>query len=488
MLHFTQNTVVQTLDGREKTWSIPELLENPEPLDGEPLAERNAAMRQVVDMAMDVYSDLSETARLRYDFWKLLKPERVATQQFEYTTKVTDTYQWQLTINAEGLFYKDISGEFDPTPGKVTEQLFSDFWFYGPCRPLPDLNTRKVLVAAIRNAFLQAGSPASYKHFTLFEYPSPAETLMHWSDGNEKASNFVIVRPYGIERGRKTWYDGLVYLKYLSFEQLLHLPEAFVDQDITPAIRGEIEQFLRPHTAPPPTVHDRPDEQLAPWSFDPGVDRPAEQRSRDRTAESKQLFMDNGGQTHYIFREGLGHRYSATPAEEAEWRKELLELCEKRIREEDTVAALAYFARTMDVNGATNVEALLLETAQTAGPKARFGLAQALGEVFNSDKAADILVALLDEDEAQWFDPVFTEFIRSRKNPGAQRFIIGCLQGDREQYFDKAVEVLRYWGIQGEEALTDRTLIKCLNWADATANDPDFRQALEKVTKIVFKK
>ncbi|MCK6695047.1 MAG: hypothetical protein L6Q97_23475 [Thermoanaerobaculia bacterium] len=265
MLRFTENAVVQKLDGREKTWPIPELLENPEPLAGAPLAERNAAMQQVVDMAAEIFGDLSETARLRYDFWKQLKPQRVGTQQFKYTTKVVDTYHWQLTINSEGLFYTDISGEFDPTPGKVTEQLFSDFWFYGPCRPLPDLHTRKMLVAAIRNAFLQAGSPASYKHFTLFEYPAPSETLMRWEEGNEKASDFVIVRPYGIETGRKNWYDGLVYLKFLSFEQFLHLPETYTGREISPAIRGEIEQFLRPHTAPRPTVHDRPREQPGPF-------------------------------------------------------------------------------------------------------------------------------------------------------------------------------------------------------------------------------
>lgn len=418
MLRFTENAVVQKLDGREKTWPIPELLENPEPLAGAPLAERNAAMQQVVDMAAEIFGDLSETARLRYDFWKQLKPQRVGTQQFKYTTKVVDTYHWQLTINSEGLFYTDISGEFDPTPGKVTEQLFSDFWFYGPCRPLPDLHTRKMLVAAIRNAFLQAGSPASYQHFTLFEYPAPSETLMHWTEGNEKASDFVIVRPYGIETGRKNWYDGLVYLKFLSFEHFLHLPETYTGREISPAIRRELEQFLRPHTAPPPTVHDRPHEQPGP-------------------------FFSRG--EHYSERQQSSER---------------------------------------------NAEELLYETAQKAALKARLGLAQAPGKVANSDKTAEMLVSLLDQDEqdSYWTDAVFTEFFNMRNNRGVQTFIIQCLRGDRESYFKKAVDVLQHWGIHGENALTDKTLLKDLNWEDATANDPDFRQALEKVTKIVITK
>ena len=106
---------------------------------------------------------------MRYDFWKQFNPDRIVEQKFQYTTKVTNTYQWELTIDSKGLHYKDISGDYTSQLGALTDQLFSDFWFYGPLLPIPDLSLRKLLVATIRNAFIQAGSPASYKHFELFK-------------------------------------------------------------------------------------------------------------------------------------------------------------------------------------------------------------------------------------------------------------------------------------------------------------------------------
>lgn len=486
MLQFTANTIIQQTDGREKIWTIPELLEQPEPLDGEPLTVRNEAMRQVVDMAMEMYSDLSVAALLRYDFWKQFKPQRIENQVFKYETAVSNTYQWELTINSEGLFYKDISGEYDARAGHVTEQLFSDFWFYGPCRPLPDLYTRKVLVAAIRNAFIQAGSPASYRHFTLFEYPRPAEFLMQWVEGDDQASDFITVRAHGIEIGRQNWRDGLVYLGFISFEQFIHLPEERLSRLFSTAIRQEIEAFLRPHTHPSPTLSERDREPSGPI-FSTGIHY--SERLQLNT-ESKRLFMDNAGQTHAIYLKDNGANYAATPEQEAEWRKELLENYEKRIREEHDDATLAYLARMMKLNGAKHVEQLLYETARNATPVAKQGLAQALSAEFNSEKAADILISLLalENESDYWHNYVFNCFFRMRDNTGVQKFIAACLQGDNEMHFKKSVDVLTAWGLMfGHTEFADRNLLRVLNWEDASANDPDFRAALEKTLKLVYK-
>lgn len=143
MLQFNGNNIQQSTEGFEKNWSIPALFETYEPLPGEALSTRNDAMRHSVEMATELYDELSETARLRYDFWKQLRPERIEPEEFKYAIKITNTYQWTLTINKEGFFYKDLSGQFSPRPGSVYEQLFSDFWFYGPLMPLPNLHTRK---------------------------------------------------------------------------------------------------------------------------------------------------------------------------------------------------------------------------------------------------------------------------------------------------------------------------------------------------------
>lgn len=104
---------------------------------------------------------------------------------------------------------------------------------------------------------------------------------------------------------------------------------------------------------------------------------------KDSNTDSKRLFMDSGGQTHYIHLDGNGDRYHATAAEEAEWRKELLENYTQRIQEETDGVSLSLIVRNMQLNGAQNVEALLLKAAENASPKAKQGLAQTLLEVLN---------------------------------------------------------------------------------------------------------
>ncbi len=467
MFQFTETTITQTQGTQVQLWTIPELLETHNPLPGEPLAERNAAMRKVVEMVAEVYSELSETARLRYDFWKLLLPRRISEQRFEYTTKVTDTYHWELTINELGIFYKDISGDY-AAPNTVSEQLFSDFWFYGPLLPIPDLDIRKQLVALIRNAFAQAGSPASYRHFDLFEYPEQPVSPLNWEIGDHNASDFVIVRDYGIETGATNWRDGLVFLNFLSFEHFLNVPSPETSI-ITPEIRKVIEVLLARKATP-----NKEKDRAVP----------------NDNAESKRLFMDNGGNTLYIHTDGFGDVYHATDAEEAVWRAELIDIYTQRLAVEDNETVLAGIAQSLQFNGAKNVGDLLLEATQTANLKAKQSLAKILVEQFDAERGAEVLISLL-EYEAEtdyWRNYVFNSFFRMRDNRTVQNFIVQCLQGDNEIHFKKAVDVLSMWGIYGDKDLTDRELLLSLNWEDANANGPYFRETLEKTIKIIQNK
>ena len=467
MLEFKENTLHQTTGSFHKIWTIPELLETHDPLPGEPLAERNAAMQQVIWMAEEMFSDLSEAARLRYDFWKLLMPRRISEQRFEYTTKITNTYHWELTINELGLFYKDISGEYDGRAGRVSEQLFSDFWFYGPLLPIPDLQVRKQLVAAIRNAFVQAGSPASYKHFDLFEYPQQPVSPMHWTFGDYKASDDIIVRDYGIELSSSNWRDGLAWLGFLSFEHFLTVPPP-AGSIITPEIRAGIEKFLTRKATP---------------------QRTEDQTAQDDNAVSKRLFMDNGGQVHYIYLDGDGAKYSASPNEEAAWRAELIEQYTRRLSEEDNEPTLVHIARGLELNGVKNVGDLLFQATKKASPKVKQTLAKLLVDKTDPERGAEVLISLL-EYEAEtdyWRNYVFNSFFRMRNNQTVQNFLIECLRGEDEMRFKKSVDVLMMWGIYGDNTLTNKDLLGALNWNDATANDPNFRTALEKITNIILK-
>ena len=205
--------------------------------------------------------------------------------------------------------YKNVSGSYWHPPGRVNVQLLSDFWFYGPLFPIPDLDTRKQVVAHIRNAFVQAGSPASYAHFKLFKYP-PLESLVLWEKGDDLASDYVCLRQFGIETGRTNWHDGLVSNSYLSFEHFLADSTA-CQAYLTPTIRVAIIRHLTPSN----DAEKQPESKFPVWD-EHGADPPSD------NSRSKQLFMDNAGQTHYIYRDGFGDIYKASLAEENAWRKE----------------------------------------------------------------------------------------------------------------------------------------------------------------------
>lgn len=465
MIQFTENGIYQELGIHKKNWTIAELLETYEPLSGEPLAVRIEAMKNIIPMAEELYSELSEAAQLRYDFWKLFSPRRIEEQKFSYTTKVTSTYYWELTINSGGLFYKDISPEYGQMPGTVHEQLFSDFWFYGPLMPIPELQVRKLLVANIRNAFVQAGSPASYQHFELFEYPMLLDGP-RWEDGDYDAKDYGIVRAYGIETGRTNWRDGLVYLSYTSFEHFLAQPD-WMGDSLPPNVLADIEKYLGRRVKKQLISGDSPESY---------------------NEASKRLFMENGGNIHNIGRDGFMDEYKATAVEEVAWRAELIERNTERLMEESNETVLESLANTLEYNGVQNVSERFCEAAKKATPKAQQAIAQVLIKKFDPEIGAEVLIDLLkyEDEESYWRNYVFNMMFRMRDNRTVQEFILQCLRGDNETHFKKAVDVLVFWGMQGDKAFTDMTLLRALNWDAACAADPNFNQSLEKVSGIIF--
>ncbi len=465
MIQFNENGIYQELGSIKKNWTIAELLETYEPLAGEPLAVRIEAMKSIIPMAEELYSELSEAALLRYDFWKLFLPRRIEEQKFSYTTKVSSTYHWELTINSEGLFYKDISPEYGQMPGTVYEQLFSDFWFYGPLMPMPDLQVRKLVVANIRNAFVQAGSPASYQHFELFEYPVGSDGPS-WEDGDYDAKDFGYVRTYGIETGCSNWRDGLVYLSYTSFEHFLARPD-WMGDSLPQKTREDIEKYLGRRAKRQLTSTDS---------------------TESYNAASKRLFMENGGNIHNIGRDGFMDEYKATAAEEAIWRAELIESSTERLKEESNETVLESLANTLKYNGVENVSERFCEAAKKATPEAQQAIAQVLIKKFDPEKGAEVLIDLLkyEDEESYWRNYVFNMMFRMRYNRTVQQFIVQCLRGFKETHFKKAVDVLVFWGMQGDKAFTDLTMLRALNWDAACAAEPNFNQSLEKVLGIIF--
>jgi hypothetical protein len=158
--------------------------------------------------------------------------------KFDYTTTITNTYKWQLVVNTEGVHFHDLSGAYYYPEGKIFTQSLSDFWFYGNLMPLPDLALRKRVIDHLAPIFKEKGN-----HFTLFEYPEPPIDQPSWEIGDYNASDYVIIRWFGIEYGSQNWHDGLVFSVFVSFENFLYRPD--IEHSLfTPEIKKSIKEYL----------------------------------------------------------------------------------------------------------------------------------------------------------------------------------------------------------------------------------------------------
>jgi hypothetical protein len=433
MIHFDGEFVHLREHDTSKTYSVAELLETYQALNNEPLSVQNEVFRQVMPLSESLFAELSPIARLHCDFWKNLQPNRIKPQVFTYTTKVTDTYQWELRVNAEGLFFQDISGKYG-LPNQVFPQLLSEFWLYGPRMPLPEPNLRIKVLALIREAFLQVGGAAFQSHFPLLEYPQlvyPKE----WTTGDSLAGSFVILRPYGVEYGYQNFRDGLVYLHFLSYEHCVTHPDLARRQ-----LGGEVlaEEVLveinRLITGPDPQ---------------PVMAQP----ERPKNDRSKQLYMQNGGQIHYIHLDGFGDEYRATPAEEAAWKQELIEQYRERLLVENNEVTLACLLRSLHYHNVLDAETILIKRADNATLRERQAIGLALWNHSKHEKGVEILLGLMAEQEAgsYWWDFVWTTLTRMQSSAMARAWISACLENNEPRFRQKAEEVLKVWELWSSE-------------------------------------
>lgn len=448
MLLFDGTRVELRGTNKDRVWEIPELLEAYNPFGEEDLYAQNKIFVEILPHAAELYDELSETARLHYDFWKNFQPGRIKKQLFKYVTIVSETRDWQLEVTQHGLYFKDVSGDYG-YKGTITSQNFSDFWFYGPILPIPDLQTRKLVVANLRDTFRQVGGPAYQGHFELFEYPTFPNPI-HWKFGDYVASDFVILRNYGIEYGSENWHDGLVYLQFISFEQCIYR-NSVTNRIFTEDVRQEILQKMRRVRKPSTTLF--------------GVER-------EENEVSRRLFMENGGQIHRIHLDGFGDVYKATP-EEAQWREELIANYKDRLKVETNESVLKSLVESLRYLGVADIENILIERAAQADSKDRQTIAIVLWNDGVGEQSTEVLLSLITEEDpdSYWRDFVFSSLLRRRKSQMAREWLLGCLDGDDPVYFRKAVDIFVMWAFNGEIEMEGKYLGQTLtleNRANAT--------------------
>lgn len=349
MLHFEGHTILQTIAQTERVWTIEELLTCYEPLAGESLSDRTAAVEQVLYLAEEVYQDLSPAAISRYQFWKLLVPRRIEERTYHYSMERRKTYQWLVEVKPQGVFYTDIDAMYAGQPGQVFEQLLSDFWFFGPHMPMPQPDDRKWAMVQLKNAFAQVG-PVSQQHFQLIDYPS-LQAPKVWNLPDAKT---LTMYPFGFEL-----HAPGMELQFISFERILH-DGATWTAVIGAEIMGEIQQLLFP-PVPEPT-----------------------NQAADHLAEMRKVYFANSGMRHYIHND-IGAAYQVDAITEQQWKKELLSELKERLMRTEQEDVLTDIAQIFRYHQVPDRMALFQEAHQKARPEVQAMIEQVMQKQFSSN-------------------------------------------------------------------------------------------------------
>lgn len=448
-----------------------EIFGGAEAFSGEMPEERVRMIRSMVDGEDVELASLSEAARMGYTFWKMIRPGRIPELSFSYSVRISASYDWKVELRPGGIWYTDLSGLYGE-PGESRFQLLSDFWFYGPSGPLPDLEIKKNLIAAIRSAFAQVGGPAYDRCFELFEYPDPnTPNMPYWNTGDPLDGSYVIVRNFGVEYGRQNFRDGLVWRDFHSFEHIMSRPD-LEGPILTAGILEQLRTFIR--------MFSNGGRSLT------RIVAPATHPILARQERSRQLFMENMGMVHQIYRDGMGSEYHATAAQEEEWRLELQEKYLERIGLEDNDTVLRSLLKSLKQWGTPGLEDRLIEAAAQAPAKQRQSIAAVLWELFRSEHAFDLLLVLRDEEPASyWKNYVTSTFGRMFECSRLRQWVLAGLHSDRENTFSYAADIVRLWALRSENGPVQIDHLIHLSWQEKQAGNPETLEVLRELDSIL---
>jgi hypothetical protein len=184
---------------------------------------------------------ISQFAASVHAFWNAWCSIQLEEKTIRYTTKISNTSRWELIVNKNGLSLLDIDKHYGEAFGRKDQNL-ADFWFYGPRYPLRGESLRKEILFSVRNALVEAGFEYPDSHFPILKYPSFIR-FPEWTEGDHVASDFVILREYGVEYGRQNFHDGLVWLDFASYEQCMTRKD-LANGVLTQGIMDQIREYL----------------------------------------------------------------------------------------------------------------------------------------------------------------------------------------------------------------------------------------------------
>jgi hypothetical protein len=191
----------------------------------------------------------------------------------------------------------------------------------------------------------------------------------------------------------------------------------------------------------------------------------------------------NGGDKLYIYKDGFGDVYQATPAEEAEWAQEVMANAMARIEVEKNCGNIKWAINTLRFHKYAGLEALLHDQIKDTIPARQIAFATALWMFYRYEQSFDIILHNLQQHRAECLGDAFFALGDFIKHPSATLFITGCLEGDDEELIDKANMTIGIWAWSHLPALRENCLLELLRLG---RTDPEsFKLSMNRLKRTI---
>ncbi|MEO5943488.1 MAG: hypothetical protein ABIP30_03565 [Ferruginibacter sp.] len=199
---------------------------------------------------------------------------------------------------------------------------------------------------------------------------------------------------------------------------------------------------------------------------------------------NKELYMMNGGQKQYIGKDGFWDVYTATPEEEKEWTKELVEKALSNITSEDETIALQIAIENLAFQKYRDQISVLVNRIPGSSPARQLVFATSLWYMNCNERDFEKVFEILLQQNASCLTSFFEQPGDFKHHLGARYFLIKCLQGNDEYLFEKAQTILSIWAWSGlpelrENSVLDRLQFNKREW-------PTWKAAIVRLKEILI--
>ena len=198
---------------------------------------------------------------------------------------------------------------------------------------------------------------------------------------------------------------------------------------------------------------------------------------------SKELYMMNGGQKLYIYKDGFGDIYKATPSEEEQWATEVIAIALLKIDTATNRTELQFAIADLVYHHYGNIEELLLKYINDVNPVRQIVFASILWNMIGYEKSFDIIKKNLLQKRSECVSDVFLGLNDFKTHVAARQFLINCLEGGDDELTTRAQYTIVGWAWSGMPILKENNLLEQLKFENR--NLPTFKTAIRKLKQIL---